>query len=110
FKNPFSPAVAGVVDALPDGPSYPVLVDAIGWRRAFGTGAQSNVGGGTSYVSRRSVSFVNSTQDAFQWFTLLDDIDFENAAAGTGNSGAGTPRLLLPSPPNPAVFTRDIRY
>ena len=93
YQNPFNPKQAGVLDASPDGPSYPVFIDPVGYRTAFGTGSQSLVGGGApggpAYISRTSVSFVNnppagqtSTQAGYQWFTLLDDIDFESALPG----------------------------
>jgi Prokaryotic N-terminal methylation motif len=107
FKNP---GVAGVKDSGPDGPSYPVLVDPIGSRTANGTLFQTVVGGnfGNNYIGRTSVGFVGIQKDAYQWFTLLDDIDFESATAvPAGNPLPGTPRWLAP----PAqVFTRDIRY
>ena len=112
--------VPGAQNALAESPSYPLYIDPVGVRTAFGTGSQSVIGGGApggpAYIGRSSVSFVNnppagqtSTQAGYQWFTRLDDIDFESALPGTGNSNPGTPRLLLPGP-NPPVFTRSINY
>jgi type II secretory pathway pseudopilin PulG len=104
FKNP-TPG-GPLLDADPQGPSYPVFIDPVGWRTANGLGAQTIVAG-SSAVTRRTVSFVNTNFDANQWFTLPDDIDFENAATGPTNATAGTPRWLLPGGP---AFIRDLRY
>jgi type II secretory pathway pseudopilin PulG len=110
FGYPFANPSPNVNPASADGPSYPVFVDPLGWMNSFGTPYQTNLGGG-SLIARRSVSFAATPKAAFQWFTLLDDIDFENALPGAGaNSAAGTPRLILPVPPNNPVFARDIRY
>lgn len=111
FLNPFLPAPAAS-NALPNTSSYPVFIDPIGFRRAFGTPSGLNVGGidkpGNGLgIARRTVSFVGSNQDAYQWFTSLDGIDFEPLATG-GNSDPATPRLVLPPPPK--QFVRDIRY
>jgi len=120
YKNPGIPGATN--DAVSGSPSYPVFIDPVGWRTTpLGTPAQTWIGGGApggpAYIGRSSVSFVNnpaagtSTQAGYQWFTRLDDIDFESALPGTGNSPPGTPRLLLPVPPAPQpVFTRSINY
>jgi prepilin-type N-terminal cleavage/methylation domain-containing protein len=104
-------------NANQNGPSYPVLVDPVGWSASFGLAGQRNLAAGLSFLARRTVTFVDtppvagqtSIQAAYQWFTDLNDIDWQNAAPGAGTSPPGTPRLLLPAP-NPMVFVRDIRY
>ncbi len=108
FLNPYTPAIKGVNNASNYGSSYPVLVDAIGWRASVGgSAAQLLVGGTGSFLSRRTVSYVNTTLDAYHYFADLNDIDWENGAFGTTNSLAGTPRWLLPGGPG---FTRNISY
>ena len=108
----FFNAGGGGNNADPDGPSYPVLVDPIGWRATAGLLPQQILVGGASNMARRSVSFVtaapNAAQEALQWFTLQDDIDFENALPGAANGPPGWPRFLLPPPP--MSFIRDTRY
>ena len=111
-----NPGIAGVNNALPDSPSYPVFIDPVGYRCAFGTGSQSLVGGGTpggpAAIGRSTVSFVGNNQAAYQWFTLLDDIAFENAIPGPGPNGSmpGEPQFIIPVPPNAKQFYREIRY
>jgi hypothetical protein len=109
FVNPLNPKVLpSFSDALPEGPSYPIFVDPTGWLTAT-PGFKTNLAG-NSLIARRSVSFVAANQDAFRWFTQLDDIDFESAATG-GFTLPGTPRSLVPVPPAPQPsFVRDIRY
>jgi prepilin-type N-terminal cleavage/methylation domain-containing protein len=109
FLNPLVAKLATVLDATANLPSYPVLIDPIGWVNTGG--GSTNLGGtGSSVVARRSVSFCPTLLPANQWFTVPDDIDFENAVPGAGNSTAGSPRIVLPSPPAVPQFTRDTRY
>jgi hypothetical protein len=109
-QNPVNPALPGASDAIPDGPSYPVLIDPIGSLTTKGLFAEYTVGQGGSFVARRPASFAPNRLEALRWLTLQDDIDFEDAIAGNGPPG--TPRLLLPPPypPNAKVFIRDTRY
>jgi prepilin-type N-terminal cleavage/methylation domain-containing protein len=105
YRNP-NPAVFS--DAPPDGPSYPVYLDPNGWR-SYLPPYQSVIGGGQPNgtpigVPRSTVSFVNSNADFLRWFTLLDDIQFDD---GTKGSPAGTPSLVSNPPP---TFERDNRY
>jgi hypothetical protein len=113
YLNPFAPGQPGSPpNTQGEFPSYPVLVDPVG-ASAFGSTNGLQLGGtGQSAIARFSVNFAQRTQDALQWFTLQDDIDFENAQPGTGNSPAGTPRLILPVPPAPVpgTISRDTRY
>ncbi len=105
FLNPGT----GVPNASLDFPSYPVFVDPLGVR-AFGV--VQLAAPYPSCIARRTVSFVNTSLDALQWFTLQDDIDFENAPPpNTGLSLPGTPRLIVPAVPPPfGTFSRDTRY
>jgi type II secretory pathway pseudopilin PulG len=96
FTNP-NPAV--YLNADPSGPSYPIYVDPMGARSYLGAYV-SAVGGQTNGgISRSSVSFVNSTQTALQWFSLLDDIQFDQN---------GLPKYI--DPPNNTTFERDNLY
>lgn len=109
-----NPGLAGTPNAHPNYPSYPVLVDPIGVRATAGLAAQFNVAG-LSYLARRSVSFVDvppvaiqtPSQACYQWFTDLNDIDFENGAPGATPSPPGSPRLLVPAN---NTISRDTRY
>jgi hypothetical protein len=88
---------AALATTNPGGPSWPVLVDPIGWR-SFG-GAASSPLASTSVV-RCSVSFISSApasnQDALclRWFSILDDINFSNLGSAINNG----------------LIERDIRY
>jgi hypothetical protein len=81
FLNP-DPNKVVYADAPPDGPSYPVYVDVMGARSYLGLYAQwvggQNVAGQGAGVPRGTVTFVKTTSDALQWFSLLDDIYFDN--------------------------------
>jgi hypothetical protein len=111
YLNPNNLGVAANASTTwPLTPSYPVYIDPIGFRASLTTTVA-----GASFLARRSVSFVdpptpNPTQAALQWFTDQSAIDWENATPGSANSPPGTPRLLLPVPPNNPAFTRDVRY
>jgi hypothetical protein len=85
FLNPNN---AVYTNAPPDGPSYPVYVDPMGARSYLGlyaqwVGGQSSGGQGVG-VPRSSVQFVTSTSTALQWFSLLDDIYFDNDPSNMG--------------------------
>ena len=62
----------------PNGPSYPVLVDAVGFQ-AYGGTYQTWVGGSAG-IPRRSVTAVTGTANkqpvVDRWFTYLDDYNF----------------------------------
>jgi prepilin-type N-terminal cleavage/methylation domain-containing protein len=117
FQNPYAAAVTLLNNSDPNGPSYPVIVDPIG---VAATGAAGQVGGAGSCMARRTVTFVDTplggqttTAAAYQWFTDLNDIDWENASPGSGVNGSmpGTPRLFIPQVgATPAQFTRTIGY
>lgn len=93
----------------PQGPSYPVLVDPVGYRQAlFNSQQWVGVGSGTDpniigRVQRVPASFANSNTEIYRWFSLLDDISFDNDPI-TG----GIPRNVLPPPQ--FKIERDIRY
>jgi hypothetical protein len=104
FLNPGN----GASNALPDQPSYPVFVDPFGSLTAVGLQSVNLGQAGASFIARRNVSFVTAAgpvaaqrRTAYQWFTLLDEIDFESDPA----SNPGTPRLFAP-----LTFARDVRY
>ncbi len=98
FVNPCaiegSPAYGS---ADPSGPSYPVLVDPVGWRAAGGL----NWVGGTQYsgIRRRPVSFATTDPEVHRWFTLLDDINFDTD---------GLPKAIVAG--LPPTIERDLRY
>jgi hypothetical protein len=88
YQNPGG----GFPAANPDGPSYPVLVDPIGFRTFSGVGnAPLWLGGpatpgpspATPTIRRSSATLVEGataltpTQAALRWFTFLDDIYFD---------------------------------
>lgn len=79
-----NPAMA----ASANGPSYPVYVDSIGFFNSGGTSLW--VGGQTNGIARKNLSFVTSTQQSLRWFTLLDDIVFDDS---------GLPQYLNPGDP-----------
>ncbi len=82
FPDLSSPTLNGY-----DGPGYPVYVDAvgIGSNMPFPVGQYSN-GTYASYgLTRRSASYaLNTPQSYLPWFSLLDDLQFENDGPTSG--------------------------
>ncbi len=132
FQNPDPTLIAGGnqiwQNAATDGPSYPVLMDPIGWYTAtLGSNSQKYVGAsglpnpasGPWYgIARRRVQFAQARADVLQWFTSPDDVDWQGSPPGTAGEfgNVATPRLQLPPPyqpangGNPRTFLRDIRF
>ena len=102
FKD--APTGERLLAADPEGPSYPVFVDPIGVQTALvGSDAQHwlGIGGNVNtkgYIARCPTSFGFGTTNAYKWFALLDDLNFDTQE--TGSSG-GLPRSPL---------QREIRY
>lgn len=59
-----------------EGPSYPVFVDPIGVQ-AVRNQPLGELLGLSPGIPRRSVSFIQNTQQALRWFSLHDDIQFD---------------------------------
>jgi hypothetical protein len=95
FQTP-PPASIVYTAPLADGPSYPVYVDPAGYRSYL---SPTWVGGGTYGVPRSTVSFVNTPADVLRWFSLLDDIQFDDS---------GYPNYPIPG--QPTTFERNNRY
>src|SRR5256885_1583575 len=57
YLNPFDPNLNAQNNAKPDGPSYPVFIDPLGWMSTQGLPSQLNVAA-PSFVARRTVDFV----------------------------------------------------
>jgi hypothetical protein len=93
--------------ADPDGPSYPVYVDPLGFA-SNSTPSNKYVGYGASGIPRRTMSFVKNLSTAIQWFSLLDDINFLKDGPYTGL--ACPPRELAPSTPGVGLIQREGRY
>lgn len=103
--------------ADPNGPSYPVYVDPIGVANSppgstvapsqfwLGTGGGSYSNLAVGKIARTSISFVTTTTAAFKWFSLLDDMNYDNDPV-TG----GVPPPGGTNPPATGVLQRDIRY
>jgi hypothetical protein len=98
YLNP----VPGVLaNAHPEGKSYPLFIDSVGFFTAAGLGSQTSVGNpGTFLLARRSVSFIGAPADVYRWFTFLDDITFDKDGLAQ----------TVPNLPNPPIMERDIRY
>ncbi|MCI0456979.1 MAG: hypothetical protein L0Z62_08375 [Gemmataceae bacterium] len=67
----------GLPDAHPDGPGYPVYVDAVGWQILLAPGWVGGVAG----IPRRPASYVmngavTDPAKVLRWFTFLDDVRF----------------------------------
>lgn len=103
------PPVGSFVNANNDEPSHPVYVDPIGYRSSLPPFSDS-VGGQFApawmplpnpppyLVPRRAVNYATNNQTVKRWFTLQDDIVFNQV---------GTPSLINTSP---LTFERDTRY
>ena len=96
-----------LLPADPDGPSYPIFVDPMGYNQMTGLKAQFWLTQSGNTIPRRSVSFVqagvNPTYSANRWFTIQDDLILDD----------GTPRpILYPdlATQTPGTFNRDTRY
>jgi hypothetical protein len=74
FNNPGGATYA---NASPDGPSYPVYVDAVGSFSYIGN-AQAWIAGNYARTIRRvtPLTYARNVAGTLQWFTLLDDINF----------------------------------
>jgi len=113
FKDPIKTQRPLAAD--PDGPSYPVFVDPIGYQNAIpGSSSQLWVGMGSGgnfakgLIARSQPSWIagsTSTTLTFQWFTLLDDLIFDSS-----DLQGGTPFNFNPNGGTPKVIRRDIRY
>jgi prepilin-type N-terminal cleavage/methylation domain-containing protein len=110
----------------PEGRSYPVLVDPIGFLSAFGTPTFNQVAGAVDeqlaagappkivpLLPRLAPRFVSapppaagttSVREAYKWFTLLDDVVLD-AGADSSPAVLGTPKQLIPG-----VIERDTRF
>jgi type II secretory pathway pseudopilin PulG len=86
----FVDAVNGRPPANPNGPSFPVYVDPLGWSNGMPPYLGALGGHGSPGIPRRNVSFVSSAPNsrslatAVQWFSLLDDITFIKDGQYTG--------------------------
>jgi len=89
--------------ADPDGPSYPVYVDPVG----FANGMPSYLGHGANGIPRRNVSFVKNLATAIQWFYLLDDINFVKDGP---YAGLACPPRDLHEVAGSGVLQREGRY
>jgi hypothetical protein len=87
FTSPNGANAAGFQDALPDGPSFPVYVDPVGFAGYVGTG-QTWVGGRVGLVRRTNVSFATGPPATYRWCTLLDDITFKTDGTPDLTSGS----------------------
>jgi hypothetical protein len=93
--------------ADPDGPSYPVYADPVGFR--FSLPTQNWVAGYGEGIARTTTSFTPGTTDVYRWFTLSDDWVWDTDENSTGSGGlpfifgrANVSRI--------PVIRRDIRY
>jgi hypothetical protein len=73
------------------GPGYPLYVDAIGQQggmsvtsRASATVGTVGTIGGTTSLPRVGVDFVTNVPQALYWFSLLDDLEFQNDGPQSG--------------------------
>jgi hypothetical protein len=101
FDNPqadVDPVAVGRVflDAPPDGPSYPVYADTVGYL-TYTTGVNrdwvaavdpTTFASSVSAIRRRPLSFANSVANVQKWCTLLDDISFASNGTPALDSGA----------------------
>ena len=111
FSDPKWAPILGLPSLLtadPDGPSFPVFVDPLGYVQTTGLPSQTWLTLTGNTIRRRSVSFVQTSNvSATRWFSLLDDIIF---------TADGVPQYLVPTnltttPPTPGVFQpRDTHY
>ncbi len=98
FANPTDKSQAiptPMIDADPEGPSYPVFVDPIGFQSSTPGTFQAFLAGYTP-VRRRLPSYTTTNTSIYNWFTLFDDLAF--------NSADGTPQV------SGAAVLRDTRY
>ena len=99
----------GLGAATAQGPSYPVLIDPIGYRSAAATGFQSWLAGTPGTIPRISLNSIQTslTPDsmAMRWFSFRDEIVFDIN---------GLPQYVPPTPigmpPPPPFFYRETRY
>ncbi len=79
----------GGLTAADDGPSFPVYADPWGYISYANGSSRDWVGGQTGGVARRNVSYVQNTpEDVMRWFTVLDDIIFnDNGVPQTFTNG-----------------------
>jgi hypothetical protein len=99
FANPdYTNPNTVFVNAPPNGPSYPIYVDPLGyytWAPPYSqwVGGQINNGG----IARASPQYVNSRTTGLRWFALLDDIYFDNDINNMG----------IPKQIGAGIFDRD---
>jgi hypothetical protein len=121
----FKDAVAARPPADPNGPSYPVFVDPIGYISLFGGGVNTQQnwlafnGGGnyppSSLIARAPTSFTapgfgaGRKANIYKWFALLDDYLFDSEDDPTIGRQAGAVSNFNPAL-NPPLIRRDIRY
>ncbi len=125
FSNPWDASLwpapgqgPAMLPADPDGPSYPVFIDPMGYNQIFGLLPQQfwlTQSGNT--IPRRSVSFVQNaaspTTSANHWFTIQNDLVWFTNQEGTVWDKNGTPQFVIPpDPPTQPLgrFNRDTRY
>ena len=102
FSNPPPWEGATCLPPDPNGQSYPIFVDPMGYSM-FGQPWLSPL---PNTIPRRTTSFVQNLKSANHWFTIQDDVVW---------GLDGTPKMivgpdLLTSPPTPGRFNRDTRY
>lgn len=74
-------------DAKPYAPSYPLLIDPVGYMASAQT--QNWVGGQKGYLARRRVSYATTTQAVAAAFTLWDDLGFDGNNPGAVSKVGG---------------------
>lgn len=95
FTDPNPPGLRTTWPIIPRQPgayagvTYPIYVDpwgVLGNAGAVPLGAASAVG--SPGIPRRTVSFVNGVQQALKWFSLLDDLEFDDNGLAKASGGA----------------------
>jgi hypothetical protein len=112
------PGGKNMLPADPYGPSYPVLVDPMGYFSAQGLPAQywvSGPFGNSNTFARRTTSYALAANLpngslALRWNCLLDDIPFASESLSPFSPVSGPVYDVEPAPLVPGTFSRDIRY
>jgi type II secretory pathway pseudopilin PulG len=110
-NDPYVNPGSGLPPAHPDFPSYPVVIDPMGFVTASATPYQFWLGGiSGNGLSRRSVSFVTSTASAYRWFAFLDDIQFDPTGSSPNYGYPLTVTTTTIGGATVPVFEREYRY
>lgn len=82
YNNAWPENGGALPNAQPYDPSYPVLIDPIGYRASPIGVAQDWVGATPGVLRRRPVAYAPTTTGIYNWFSLTDDLVFDSATPG----------------------------